>query len=219
MVSLPILNKSGSEVGKYDIDPAAIAPSINNQLLHDAVVMYQANQRQGTHRTKSRGEVAGTTKKLYRQKGTGHARMGSKRTNVRRGGGHGLAIRPRDYSYRLPKKALRTATRMSLASKVQDEQVIVLDEFTMSEPKTTEFAAMIKAIGQEGKTALVVVDQHDSNINKSSRNIPGMKVLPLADVNAFEVLRPDVMVITKAAMDQLKERCEQKPACGLVASA
>ena len=216
MVSLPIFDKSGSEVGKYEIDPNALAPSISPQLLHDAVVMYQANMRQGTHKTKTRGEVAGTTKKMYRQKGTGHARAGSRRTNVRRGGGHGLAIRPRDYSYRLPKKALRTATRMSLASKITDEQVVVLDQLEMDQPKTSELAALVKAIGFAGKTALLVTDQHNSNVNKSGRNMPGFRVLPLAEVNAYEVLRPDVMIVTKAAMDNLKERCDQKAYTGIV---
>ena len=96
MASLPIYNRTGAEVGTYDIDPAQIAPQISQQLLHDVVVMYQANQRLGTHKTRSRGEVVGTTKKMYRQKGTGNARAGSRRSPVRRGGGHALALRNRD---------------------------------------------------------------------------------------------------------------------------
>src|SRR5512147_2567199 len=117
MVRIPVYNRSGQEVGAYEIDPAELAPRISKQLLHDAVVMYQSNQRLGTARTKSRGEVAGSTKKMYRQKGTGNARAGSRRTNIRRGGGHGFAKRPRDWSYRLPRRALQTATRMAIASK------------------------------------------------------------------------------------------------------
>jgi large subunit ribosomal protein L4 len=122
MVSLPIYNKSGAEVGKYEIDPAEIAPKVSQQLLHDVVVMYQANRRQGTHRTKDRGEVAGTTKKMYRQKGTGNARAGSRRAPQRRGGGHGFALRPRDYSYRLPKKAVQAATRMAIAQQARSQR-------------------------------------------------------------------------------------------------
>jgi hypothetical protein len=99
MVSLPIYNRSGAEVGQYEIDPEALAPKISQQLLHDVVVMYQANARQGTHRTKDRSDVAGTTKKMYRQKGTGNARAGSRRAPQRRGGYHVFALRPRDYSY------------------------------------------------------------------------------------------------------------------------
>ena len=104
MAKLPILDKTGKQVGTYDIDPAQLAASINKQLLHDVVVMYQANQRQGTFRTKNRSEVAGTTKKMYRQKGTGNARAGSRRSGVRRGGNHIFAKRPRSFYYRLPRK-------------------------------------------------------------------------------------------------------------------
>ena len=110
MVMLPVYDRSGQEVGQYEIDPAELAPRISKQLLHEAVIMYQANQRQGTFKTKTRGEVAGTTKKMYRQKGTGNARAGSRRSGIRRGGGHIHAIRPRDWTYRLTKKALRLAT-------------------------------------------------------------------------------------------------------------
>src|ERR1700744_5401371 len=105
MVSLPLYDQKGNEVGKYELDPAELAPRINKQLLHDAVVMYQANQRQGTFASKGRGEVAGSTKKMYRQKGTGNARAGSRRSGVRRGGGHIFAKKPRDFGYRLSGKA------------------------------------------------------------------------------------------------------------------
>ena len=112
MVTLPVYDRSGGKVGEYQVDPAEIAPRISKQLLHDAVVMYRANLRQGSHKTKSRAEVSGTTGKMYRQKGTGHARAGSRRSGLRRGGGHIFALRNRDYSYRLPRKALQAATRI-----------------------------------------------------------------------------------------------------------
>jgi len=118
MVKLPVYDLSGKQVGDYDIDPSAIAPKVNKQLLHDAVVMYLANNRQGSNKTKTRGEVSGSTKKMYRQKGTGNARMGAKRTPVRRGGGHANARQPRSYYYRLPRKAVQAATRMALAAKL-----------------------------------------------------------------------------------------------------
>src|SRR5436189_6231251 len=114
MVSLPVFNRSGQEVGKYDLDTAVLAPEVNKQLLHDVVVMYQSNQRLGTAKTKSRAEVRGSTKKMYRQKGTGNARAGSRRSPVRLGGGHTFAKRPRDWYFRLPKKAVQLATRMAL---------------------------------------------------------------------------------------------------------
>ena len=114
MATLPIYNHSGDEVGKYDVDPEQLAPRISRQLLHDAVVMYQNNLRQGSVKTKTRSEVSGSSKKMYRQKGTGNARAGSRRSGIRRGGGHIHARQPRDWSYRLPKKALRIATRMAV---------------------------------------------------------------------------------------------------------
>src|SRR5258708_1682904 len=124
MATLPIFDRTGKQVGSYEIDPLTLAPHINKQLLHDVVVMYQANQRLGTFKTKSRGEVAGSTKKMYRQKGTGNARAGSRRSGIRRGGGHIFAKRPRDFSYRLPRKAVQLATRMALASRIKDEEVV-----------------------------------------------------------------------------------------------
>ena len=118
MATIPIRDRSGKEVGAYEVDPAEFAATINRQLLHDAVVMYQANLRQGSHKTKTRGEVSGSTRKLYRQKGTGNARMGTRRSGTRRGGGHIHAKNNRDYSYRLTKKALRRATQMAMAAKM-----------------------------------------------------------------------------------------------------
>src|SRR4029079_169378 len=163
MVSLPIFNKSGDKVGSYDIDPEAIAPKISQQLLHDVVVMYQASARQGTHRTKDRSDVAGTTKKMYRQKGTGNARAGSRRAPQRRGGYHVFALRPRDYSYRLPRKAVQAATRMAIARKVQSEYVVGIDELSFKEPKTKEMAGILKALKLAGTTTLVATAGLDAN--------------------------------------------------------
>jgi large subunit ribosomal protein L4 len=206
MASLPVYDSSGKEVGTYDIDPAEIAPTINKQLLHDVVVMYQANRRQGSHQTKTRSEVAGNKKKMYRQKGTGNARAGSRRTNVRRGGGHAFAKRNRDYSYRLPRKAVRLATRMAIAGKIQDEQVKVLDGLSLDVPKTSVIAKMLKQIGLEGKRALITTADHSAVIYKSARNVSGVSVLPVSDLNALAVLEPHCMLVTREAMDRLKEK-------------
>ena len=210
MASLPVFDVSGKEIGKYEIDPADIAETINRQLLHDVVVMYQANARQGSHKTKSRSEVAGNRKKMYKQKGTGNARAGSRASNIRRGGGHAFAIRNRDYSYRLPRKAIRLATRMALAGKIQDEQVLVMDDLSMDAPKTSVVAKMLKGMGLEGKTALVATAEHSPNVYKSARNVPGVEVLTAADLNALAILRPHRMVIEKSAIEQLKNNV--KPA-------
>ncbi len=175
MATLPVYDRKGSEVGSIEIAPEDIAKAINKQLLHDAVVMYQANLRLGTHRTKSRAEVAGSTKKMYRQKGTGNARAGSKRSGVRRGGGHIFARRPRDYSYRLPRKALQAATRMAVASKLRDGQVVVVDQLHFEQPATREMAATLKALKMDQHTTLVSTAGLDRNVYKSRGISPGSR--------------------------------------------
>jgi large subunit ribosomal protein L4 len=210
MVSIPVYNRSGATVGSYDIDLDAIAPRINKQLLHDAVVMYQANLRQGSHRTKSRAEVAGTTKKMYRQKGTGNARAGSRRSGVRRGGGHIFARRERDYSYRMPRKALHLALRMALVSKLKSEQVLVIDELTFAAPKTSDMAGIIKALKLDGSRLLVTTEAYDANVYKSARNIERVAVAPATELNAFQVLSAGRLLVTKGALDRLRERATAK---------
>jgi large subunit ribosomal protein L4 len=209
MVSLPVFNKSGAEVGKYDIDLDALAPKINQQLLHDVVVMYQASARQGTHRTKDRSDVAGTTKKMYRQKGTGNARAGSRRAPQRRGGYHVFALRPRDYSYRLPRKAVQAATRMAIARKVQSQDVIVIDELAFKEPKTKEMAGILKALKLNGTSTLVATAGLDQNVFRSARNIDQVTVSPVGELNALAILQPRKMLVTKAALDAIKERTKK----------
>ena len=205
MASLPVYDVSGKEVGQYEIDPAEIALTINKQLLHDVVVMYQASRRQGSHKTKSRAEVAGNKKKMYRQKGTGNARAGSRRSNIRRGGGHAFAIRNRDYSYRLPRKAVRLATKMAIAGKIQDGQVKVLEGLSMEAPKTSVIAKMLKTIGIEGKRALITTAEHSPFVYRSARNIAGVSVMQLSDLNALAILEPQCLLVTRDAMDQLKQ--------------
>jgi large subunit ribosomal protein L4 len=204
MVTLPVYDRSGAEVGKIDIDPAALAPGINKQLLHDAVVMYQSNLRLGTKRTRARGEVAGSTKKLYRQKGTGNARVGSRRAPQRRGGGHAMQLRPRSFYYRMPKKAIRLATRMALASKLLNGQVVVLDQLDMAAPKSKELAAVLAALGLSGVTTLLATAAHAPNIYLSGRNIPGVTVSPVSDLNALAILRPKRLLLTRAAVEAIK---------------
>ena len=211
MTSLPIFNRSGQEVGQYEIEPTDLAPQINKQLLHDVVVMYQANRRQGTFRSKSRSEVSGGTRKMYRQKGTGNARAGSRRSGIRRGGGHIFAKRPRDFSYSLPRKAVRAATRMAVASKIKDNELVVIDELAFTEPKTKEMAAILKALGLGGTSTLVTTESYDPNVYRSARNISRVTVLPVADLNALSVLQPRRVLVTKAALDRFRSG---KPASG-----
>lgn len=205
MISVPVRDMSGSQVGVYEFDPAELAPRISKQLLHDVVVMYETNRRVGTVKTKSRAEVSASTKKLYRQKGTGRARAGSRKNPVRKGGGHCFALRPRDWSYRMPKKAVRLATRMALLSKFQDEQVVVLDKLALPEPKTKHVAGLLKALGVVGSSCLVTIAEHDPLVWRASRNIAGLRVSPAAGLNAYDLLHQRRLVVTKDALDRLRK--------------
>jgi large subunit ribosomal protein L4 len=204
MASIPVYNRTGQEVGTYEIDTAELAPRISKQLLHDVVVMYQANARQGTSQTKGRSDVAGTTKKMYRQKGTGNARAGSRRSPIRRGGARAFAKCTRDFSYHLPKKAVRLATRMALAARITDNEVKLIDELTFAEPKTKEMAAVLKALKMDGKQLLVATAGYDVNVYKSTRNLAEVAVLPVGDLNALAVLQPRAVLMTKAALDAFR---------------
>ncbi len=204
MISLPIRDNSGQEVGTYELEPSELAPAVNKQLLHDVVVMYEANRRVGSAKTKSRGQVTGTTAKMYRQKGTGRARAGSRRTPVRRGGGHTFAKVPKDWSYRLPRKAVKLATRMALLSKFLDEEATILDELAVAEPKTKVMADILKSLGMSHISCLLTIDSHDANIWKSSRNIPNLVVSPTRNLNAYVLLQQRRLLVTKAALDTLR---------------
>ena len=213
-MNLAVYDMSGKQVGSYEIDPAELAPTVSKQLLHDAVVMYQANQRQGTQKTKTRGEVAGSTRKLYRQKGTGNARAGARRSGTRRGGGHIFAKRPRDFGWRMPRKSLQVAARMALASRIADDEVKLVDGLTVSTPKTASVARMLKALGLQEKTVLFAPEKHEANFWKSVRNIDGVSVAPVAELNAWSILRPRSIVMTTAAIDAFRAavKSQAKPA-------
>ncbi|MDR0328674.1 MAG: 50S ribosomal protein L4 [Planctomycetaceae bacterium] len=208
-IKLPIFDKSGKEVGTYSIDPSAIAHNISAQLLHDAVVMYQSNLRQGSAKSKTRAEVQGHKKKMYRQKGTGNARAGSIRSGVRRGGGHIFAKQPRDWTYRLPRKALQVATRMAVASKINDSQIILIDALTADAPKTKDAAAILKSLSIQG-TVLVAVESYNADLYKSFRNIEGVRILPVSEINAYEVLRPKRVLMTKTALEKFVASVPEK---------
>ena len=204
MVSVKVVNRQGESVGTVEIDPAEFGGQINKQLLHDVVFMYLANQRAGTHSTLRRGEVAGSTRKLFRQKGTGNARAGTRRTNKRRGGGTAKGPKPRDYEYHLPKKAVRAATRMALLSKFQDDEALVIDDLQLTEIKTKPMAALLKALNLHKTTCLVGTAGSDPVVYKSARNIPGVEVSPASQMNAYTVLKQKRLLLTRAALDELR---------------
>src|SRR5262245_53251386 len=222
-ISVPVVNRTGQEVGTVSIDPADFGGKISRQLMHDVVLMYLANQRAGTHHTLRRGQVSGSTKKLFRQKGTGNARVGTKRTGKRRGGGTAKGPKPRDYEYHLPKKAVKAATRMAVLSKFMDGQVLVIDELTLAAPKTKEMAGVLKSIKigkkttEQGEkdvklldtTVLSGTEKLDPNVYKSARNIEGVKVLPAAEFNCYTVLKQKRLVMTRSALEALKTAGKQ----------
>jgi large subunit ribosomal protein L4 len=212
MLTLNVFNRQGDTVGTVEVDPAEFGGTVNRQLLHDVVVMHLANQRAGTHSTLRRGEVAGSTKKLFRQKGTGNARAGTRRTNKRRGGGTAKGPKPRDYEYHMPKKMVRAATRMAILSKFQDQEAIIVEDLSISEVKTKQIATLLKALKITDKTCLLGIPNYDDKLYLSARNIAGMEVMPTSQFNAYTVLKQKRLVLTKTALEQLRKGATPKPA-------
>ncbi len=206
-LTLNVYNTQGQTIGTVEVDPAEFGGAVNKQLLHEVVLMYLANQRAGTHSTLRRGEVAGSTKKLFRQKGTGNARVGTRRTNKRRGGGTAKGPKPRDYEYHLPRKAVRAATRMAILSKLQDNETVVIDELKLPEIKTKQVVQVLDALNLDGTSCLIglgagEVDE-EKRVHMSARNIPAVQVHPATQFNAYAVLRPKRLLLTRAALSEL----------------
>jgi large subunit ribosomal protein L4 len=177
-------------------------------ILHASVVNYLANQRQGTHATKSKGMVSGGGKKPWKQKHTGRARAGSNRSPIWRGGGTIFGPQPRDYSYRLPKNMKRRAVGEAFAAKASEGAMTILDAIAVEKPKTKEMVTILRNLGLEGKSVLIVLADRDENIVLSSRNIPGVKVARVADLNPYDILKHETLLITKGALDRVPEVCK-----------
>lgn len=209
MLTLNVYNQKGDAVGTVEVDPSEFGGEVNKQLLHDVVLMHLANQRAGTHSTLRRGEVAGSTKKLFRQKGTGNARVGTRRTNKRRGGGTAKGPKPRDYEYHLPKKAVRAATRMAILSKFQDQEAVILDDLKVDAPKTKSVAQVLKALKLEGQTCLIGLPEQNDVLYKAARNIRGVEIHPVSQFNTYTVLKQKRLLLTRAALEALR-----RPAAG-----
>jgi len=193
---------AGNEVGTFEVDESVLGGKVRRRLMHDAIVMYEANQRQGTAKTKERNEVNGSTKKPYRQKGTGNARAGSRKSPIWRGGGIVFGPRPRDYHYQMPHKAKRAAFKSALLSKIIDKQAILLDQLKLDKPKTKQVAQLLRNLKIE-QSCLLAIDQHDENIWKSARNIAHVVTKPAAEVNAYDLLRLRRLVMTRTAMEAI----------------
>ena len=209
MLTLNVYNRTGDTVGTVEVDPAEFGGTVNKQLLHDVVIMYLANQRAGTHSTLRRGEVEGSTRKLFRQKGTGNARVGTRRSNKRKGGGTAKGPKPRDYEYHLPRKAVQAATRMALLSKFQDQETVIIDELNLPEAKTKQMASVFKALKLKGTTCLVSTAGPDTAVYRAARNLAGVEVMPASQLNAYSVLRPKRLLLTRAAARRIAQEGQE----------
>jgi len=207
--TIPILNQKGDKLSDLPLDEKVFDGEVNKVLLHQVVRMYQANLRQGTHATKTRGEVSGGGKKPWRQKGTGRARAGSIRSPLWRHGGTVFGPHPRDYSYTLPKQMKKSALRSGLNAKVMDGTVVLVEKIRAEKPKTKEFATFLEALKIKGRT-LVVVDKMTDPLKLSCRNIPGILLKTYHQVNAYDLLRYPKMLIEEAAFTALSERTKRE---------
>lgn len=208
MFTLLVNNILGKEVGKVDLDQKIFDGKVNESLIHQVVVMYQANKRQGTSSTKTRAHVSGGNSKPWKQKGTGRARAGSSRSPLWRKGGVIFGPHPRDYSYQLPKKIKKSALISTINSRLNDSLVKVLDELKVNEGKTKEFVKIVEALKLERKV-LFVCDNTQENVLRSSRNIKTVTVMRWESINALDVLMSDNVVITQKALENLTQRLKK----------
>jgi large subunit ribosomal protein L4 len=198
MISLPVYNRDGKEVESLNVDEAVFGGHVRYPLLKQAVVMYHANKRVGTAATKSRGMVAGSTKKLYRQKGTGNARAGTRRTGKRVGGGMTFAKTARDFRQDMPRKQKRLARDSAILVKLKNGDIVVIDELGFEVPRTREFASVLENLKID-RSCLVVITEYDKNVYKSIRNVPRVAVMPVSDSNAGAICNHRKLLFTKAA--------------------
>jgi len=198
MIDLAVYNKDGQEVESLRIDEAALGGSVRYPLLKQAIVMYHANKRVGTASNKSRSMVAGSSKKLFRQKGTGNARVGNVRTGKRVGGGVTFAKRPRDFSQRMPKKQKRLARDSAILVKLLNNNVVIVDGFTFEKPLTRDFVNILNNLKIE-RSCLVAINSADANLYKSAQNVPKVAVMPVNELNAGEICSYRKMLFTKDA--------------------
>jgi large subunit ribosomal protein L4 len=202
MIEVPVYNQKGDKVESIQVDEAKLGGEVRKNLLKQALVMYHANQRQGTVRTQARGEVAGSTRKMFRQKGTGNARTGGIRNPIKKGGGHAKQKRPKDWRQAMPKKARRLATHSAILSKLQSNDVRVIDALSFEQPKTKHVAQMYKALGID-RSCLLALPGRDENVERSARNIDRTTLTTVSQLNAWDILRNRTLLLTKAGLEQI----------------
>ncbi len=203
-MQVPVYNLAGEEVRKIKISDDLFKVAFNEAVVHQVMVGMQANGRQGTAATKSRGEVVGSTKKLYRQKGTGNARAGSKKSPTRRGGGVAFGPKPRDYRQSIPKKLRHLALRCVLSSKVEEGDLKIIDAFDFAEPKTKQMLEVLDALNIES-SALIVTQKPEENVILSARNIPEIITMPANVLNILDIMSHKTLLMTEAAVRTAEE--------------
>jgi large subunit ribosomal protein L4 len=205
MIDIAVHNRKGKEIDKLQVDESLFGTSVRHSLLKQAIVMYHANKRVGTAATKSRGMVKGSTRKLFRQKGTGNARVGNSRTGKRVGGGVTFAKVKRDFGKRMPKKQRRLARDSAILAKLLSGGVVVVDELSFDAPKTKDFSQVLGNLKIE-RSCLVTIDESNENLYKSARNIPKVDVTTVVDLNAGDICNRQKMLFTKDAFLSLINR-------------
>lgn len=205
MAEIDIKDKNNSSVGKITLPDAVFGISARQGAVHDSIVNYLANQRQGTAATKTKGFVSGGGRKPFKQKGTGRARAGSIRSPLWKGGGTVFGPQPRDYSYSLPRKAKKAALHSMLSAKLADNEIMVIDGISLDKPCTKDILALLKNLGLEGKSTLIIMPEKNDNVVLSARNIPGVKVTRVTDLNTYEVAVHNMVLITRQAVEMLAE--------------
>lgn len=203
MPKIDVLNMEGKKVGDMELAEGIFAVDVNEDVLHDVVVNYLANQRQGTQSTKTRSEVRGGGKKPWKQKGTGRARQGSIRAPQWIKGGVALGPKPRSYKYTLNKKVKRLALKSALTTKVQENNIIVLDKLALDEVKTKVMAKVLENLKVE--KALIVIASKDANVQLSARNIPNVKTALVNTINTYDLLKYTTLIVTKEAVEKIEE--------------
>jgi large subunit ribosomal protein L4 len=202
MLEVPVYNTSGEKIDTLQVDEAKLGGRVNPDLIKQAVVTYHANRRQGSAQTRSRADVVGSRKKMYRQKGTGNARHGTRQAPILRGGGHTFAKKPRDFSKKLPQKMRRAARNSAILAKIVGEDILVVDGLSFEAPKTSAMSAIVKALGIN-RSCVFAIAERDSNIYLSSRNIKDITVRITDELNAYDVATRQKMLVTREAMEAL----------------
>ena len=204
MPKVALYDIKGSQVGEVELNDSVFGVEINTHVMYEAVKNYLANQRLGTQSAKTRADVRGGGRKPWRQKGTGRARQGSTRSPQWKGGGVVFAPKPRDYSYSIPKKVKRLALKSALSSKVQDQEIIVVDSLALEQAKTKEMVKVLQNLKANKKT-LIVIPERDEAVIRAAANIPGVKTAYVNTINVYDVLNCDSFLITKEAVNKVEE--------------